>query len=123
MDPSVKLMSIIGKTISQLEYSQAIGSLMFAMTSTRPVVAYAVRRLSKFTCNPGVQHWQVVQRVFKYLKGTMNFGLCYLGYPSVLTGYSDASWISNGEDHSSISGWVFLLGEVPFRGIPRRKFV
>ena len=99
-----------GNAISQLEYSQAIGSLMYAMISTRPDIAYTVERLSRLTCNPSAQHWQAVQRVFKYLKGTMNFGLCYLGYPSVLEGYSDASWISNGEYHSSTSGWVFLLG-------------
>nr|KAJ0200300.1 hypothetical protein LSAT_V11C600326060 [Lactuca sativa] len=35
---------------------------------------------------------------------------CLIGYPSVLEGYSDASWINYLEDHSSISGWVFLLG-------------
>nr|GEW40947.1 hypothetical protein [Tanacetum cinerariifolium] len=28
----------------------------------------------------------------------------------VLKGYTDVSWISNTEDNSSISGWVFLLG-------------
>ncbi|GKC31515.1 hypothetical protein Tco_1038809, partial [Tanacetum coccineum] len=28
----------------------------------------------------------------------------------VLEGYTDASWISNTEDNSSTSGWVFLLG-------------
>nr|GEV53649.1 zinc finger, CCHC-type [Tanacetum cinerariifolium] len=32
------------------------------------------------------------------------------GYPSVIEGYSDASWINNMEDHSSMSGWIFLLG-------------
>ncbi|GJS45049.1 zinc finger, CCHC-type containing protein [Tanacetum coccineum] len=32
------------------------------------------------------------------------------GYPSVIEGYSDASWINNMEDHSFTSGWVFLLG-------------
>ncbi|GJS91287.1 zinc finger, CCHC-type containing protein [Tanacetum coccineum] len=36
--------------------------------------------------------------------------LVYTGYPSVLEGYTYASWISNTEDNSSISGWVFLLG-------------
>ena len=56
MDPGVKLMSNTGKASSQLEYSQAIGSLMYAMTSTRPDIAYAVGRLSRFTCNPGAQH-------------------------------------------------------------------
>ncbi|GJW96667.1 zinc finger, CCHC-type containing protein [Tanacetum coccineum] len=43
-------------------------------------------------------------------KGTMNYGLSYMGYPSVLEGYSDASWINHVEDSSSTSGWVFLLG-------------
>nr|GEW11764.1 putative ribonuclease H-like domain-containing protein [Tanacetum cinerariifolium] len=32
-------------------------------------------------------------------------------YPSVLEGYTDTSWISNSEDNSSTSSWVFLLGE------------
>ncbi|GJR71230.1 hypothetical protein Tco_0083595 [Tanacetum coccineum] len=32
------------------------------------------------------------------------------GYPSVLQGYTDASWISNTEDNSSTSGSIFLLG-------------
>ncbi|GKD04069.1 hypothetical protein Tco_1179043, partial [Tanacetum coccineum] len=30
-------------------------------------------------------------------------------YPSVLEGYSDASWINHVKDSSSTSGWVFLL--------------
>nr|GEU83520.1 hypothetical protein [Tanacetum cinerariifolium] len=42
-------------------------------------------------------------------------------YPSVLDAYSDASWINHIEDSSSTSGWVFLLREVPFNGIPRSK--
>ncbi|KAJ9556749.1 hypothetical protein OSB04_011363 [Centaurea solstitialis] len=111
MDPSVKLMPNKGMAVSQLEYSQAIGCLMYAMTSTRPDIAYAVGRLSRYTSNPSTQHWQAIQRVFKYLKGTMDYGLYYLGYPSVLEGYSDASWITHvEEDHSSTTGWVFLLG-------------
>ncbi|GJS60353.1 hypothetical protein Tco_0655137 [Tanacetum coccineum] len=31
-------------------------------------------------------------------------------YPSVLEGYSDASWINHVEDSSFTSGWMFLLG-------------
>ncbi|GJR88924.1 zinc finger, CCHC-type containing protein [Tanacetum coccineum] len=48
--------------------------------------------------------------MFKYLRGTMNYGLSYVGYPSVLEAYSDDSWINHVEDSSSMSGWVFLLG-------------
>ncbi|KAL7603991.1 hypothetical protein Lser_V15G16316 [Lactuca serriola] len=110
MDPSVKLMPNNGVPISQLEYSLAIGSFMYAMKSTRPDIAFAVGKLSRYTSNPNSQHWQALNRVFKYLKGTMNYGLSYLGSPSVLEGHSNASWITNMEDHSSTSGWVFLLG-------------
>ncbi|GKD41631.1 zinc finger, CCHC-type containing protein [Tanacetum coccineum] len=69
-----------------------------------------VGKLSRYTSNPGTQHWQVIQKVLKYLKKTMDYRLTYTGYPLVLEGYTDKSWISNTEDNSSTSGWVFLLG-------------
>ncbi|GJS78014.1 zinc finger, CCHC-type containing protein [Tanacetum coccineum] len=52
MDLVEKLKSNISKLVDQLEYSRAIGCLMYAMTSTRPDIAYTVGRLSKFTSNP-----------------------------------------------------------------------
>ncbi|KAK1407693.1 hypothetical protein QVD17_39315 [Tagetes erecta] len=110
IDPNIRLMPNQGDPISQLEYSKAIGCLMYAMISTRPDIAYAVGKLSRYTSNPSTHHWQAINRLFKYLKGTMNYSLCYSGFPSVLEGYSDASWITNMEDYSSTSGWVFLLG-------------
>ena len=108
--PTVKFRHNKGTPVNQLEYSRAIGCLMYAMISTRPDIAFAVGKLSRYTSNPSALHWQALGRVFQYLKGTMNYGLTYSGYPSVIEGYSDASWINNTEDHSSTSGWVFLLG-------------
>ena len=110
MDPNVKLLPNKGNAVSQHEYSRAIGSLMYAMISTRPDIAYAVGKLSRYTSNPSANHWQALSRVFKYLKGTKDYGLVYTGFPSVIEGYTDASYISNEEDHSSTSGWAFLLG-------------
>ncbi|GKF22800.1 hypothetical protein Tco_0075122, partial [Tanacetum coccineum] len=49
MDPVEKLKPNTGKHVDQLKYSRAIGCLMYAMTSTRPDIAYAVGRLSRFT--------------------------------------------------------------------------
>ncbi|KAL7602280.1 hypothetical protein Lser_V15G26500 [Lactuca serriola] len=80
------------------------------MTSTRPDISFVVGMLSRYTSNPSAQHWQAVNIVFKYLKGTLDYGLSYLGSPSVLEGHSNASWITKMEDHSLTSGWVFLLG-------------
>nr|GFA85045.1 zinc finger, CCHC-type [Tanacetum cinerariifolium] len=71
---------------------------------------YAVGRLSRHTSSPGKEHWDVVNRVFKYLKKTIDYGLKYSRDPSVLEGYTNASWITDQEDYASMSGWIFTLG-------------
>ncbi|GJT59463.1 zinc finger, CCHC-type containing protein [Tanacetum coccineum] len=53
LNTSEKLMPNNGQAISQLEYSRVIGYLMYAMTCTRPDIAFAVGKLSKYTSNPG----------------------------------------------------------------------
>nr|GFA71095.1 zinc finger, CCHC-type [Tanacetum cinerariifolium] len=65
MDSIEKLKPNIGKPVDQLEYSRAIGCLMYAMTSTRPDIAYAVGRLSRFTSNPSRQRWHAITMAFK----------------------------------------------------------
>ncbi|GJV92672.1 zinc finger, CCHC-type containing protein [Tanacetum coccineum] len=109
MDTSEKLMPNNGQVVSQLEYSRVIDCLTYVMICTRLDIAFVVGKLSRYTSNPSTQHWQAIQRVLKYLKKTMDYSLIYTDYPSVLEGYTDASWISNTEDNSSTSGWVFLL--------------
>nr|GEW01773.1 hypothetical protein [Tanacetum cinerariifolium] len=109
MDTS-ELMPNNGQAVSQLVYSKVIGCLMYAMTCTRPDIAFVVGKLSRYTSNPSTQHWQAIKRVLKYLRKTIDYRLTFTCYPSVLEGYTDASWISNTEDNSSTSGWVFLLG-------------
>nr|GEV65026.1 zinc finger, CCHC-type [Tanacetum cinerariifolium] len=121
MDTSEKLMPSNGQAVSQLEYSRVISCLIYAMTCTRPDIAFVVGKLSRYTSNPGTQHWQAIQRVLKYLKKTIDYRLIYTGYPSVLEGYTNASWISNTKDNSSISGWYSCLVVVQFLRLPRSK--
>ncbi|GJX58835.1 zinc finger, CCHC-type containing protein [Tanacetum coccineum] len=83
MDTSEKLMPNNGQVVSQLKYSRVIGCLIYAMTCTRLDIAFAVGKLRRLT---------------------------YTGYPSVVEGYTNASWIIKTEENSSTSGWVFLLG-------------
>ncbi|KAG8473657.1 hypothetical protein CXB51_035538 [Gossypium anomalum] len=110
MDPQIKLVTNAGRKIDQLKHASLIGCLMYTMTCIRPDIAYAVRKLSRYTGNPSSLHWQALHRILRYLKQTINYGLCYNGYPPVIEGYSDASWITSLEDHASTSGWIFILG-------------
>ena len=99
VDISLHLAKNTGIGISQLEYSQIIGSLMYIMNCTRPDIAYSVSKLSRFTSNPGETHWKVVLRVLRFLKYTQNYRLHFTRYPHVLEGYCDANWISDSKRH------------------------
>jgi hypothetical protein len=60
--------------------------------------------------NPGIDHWHALERVMRYLCGTMSYGIHYLGHPAVLEGYSDGNWISDVDDIKATSGYVFTFG-------------
>ena len=46
--------------ISQLEYSQIIGSLIYIINCTRPDITYSINKLSRYTSNPGEDHWKTM---------------------------------------------------------------
>ena len=109
-DPSIKLIKNDGSAMAQLEYASAIGSLMYATQCTRPDIAFAVSKVSRFTSNPSIDHWKAIGRVLGFLKKTKDLGLQYSKFPAILEGYTDASWISSLGDNKSTTGWVFILG-------------
>ncbi|RVW92110.1 Retrovirus-related Pol polyprotein from transposon TNT 1-94 [Vitis vinifera] len=47
--------------------------------SSQPDIAYAAGRLSRYTQSPNQDHWTIVRRVLKYLKGTINYEVQFLG--------------------------------------------
>ena len=110
VDISLYLSKNKGDAVSQLKYSQIIGSLMYLMNCTRPDIAYAISKLSRYTSNPGEDHWKAIIRVLRYLRFTRDHGLNFTRYPAVLEGYCDANWISDTKDSKSTSGYVFTLG-------------
>ena len=83
---------------------------MHAMHCTRPNIAFAVNRLSRYTSNPSAEHWKAIVRVFGYLKKTKDLELYYFGYSAMLEGYSDANWVTSVGDNKSTSDWIFTLG-------------
>ncbi|KAI3815113.1 hypothetical protein L1987_14769 [Smallanthus sonchifolius] len=108
-DPAVKLKVNSERAVAQLEYASAIGSMMYATHCTRPDIAFAVSKLSQYTVNPGIEHWEAVGRVLGYLKRTRNFELTYTSSSRILEGYSNASWIDHTSDSKSTSGWIYIL--------------
>jgi hypothetical protein len=67
--------------MSHVLYASSTGSLMYAMVYTRPDIAHAVGVLSKYMSKPRKEHCTTVKRVFRYLRRTTIYGLCYQGRP------------------------------------------
>jgi hypothetical protein len=87
---------------------------MYAMVYTRPNIAHAVGVLSRYMSKIGKEHWTRVKRVFRYLRGTTSYGLCYqgrLGLDKVVDihGFVDADWAGDMDRRISTSGYVFNL--------------
>jgi len=56
-------------------------------------------------------HWIVVKHVIRYLRGTVEYGLRYLGGDGVrLQGYLDSDWAESAVDRKSTSRCCFSLG-------------
>jgi hypothetical protein len=109
-DSKVHLVKNCGNGVSQVKYAQIIGSLMFLTNCTRPDIAYVVGRLSRYTHNPSLEHWDAISRLLRYLKGTINFDLSYCGYPNdIVKLYCDANWIYDSDELKPTSGYVFIL--------------
>ncbi|GJW40238.1 zinc finger, CCHC-type containing protein [Tanacetum coccineum] len=100
MDPVEKIKPNTGKHVDKLEYSRAISCLMYAMTSTKPDIAYVVGRLSRFTSNPSRQHWHAITRIFKYLRASKK-QTCITGsnieyeFVALAAVGKEAEWIRN----------------------------
>lgn len=73
-DPCVKLSSEMcpkdaeyKERMAEFPYASVVGNLMYAMTCTRPDIAYAVSVTSRLTSNPGLEHWNAWLRIIKSL--------------------------------------------------------
>ena len=96
--------------MSRIPYASAIGSIMYAMTCTRPDISFALSMVSRYQQNPGEGHWTAVKNILKYLRNTKDRFLVYGGENELrVSGYSDASFQTDSDDCCSQSGWVFLL--------------
>ncbi|KAJ9544159.1 hypothetical protein OSB04_023866 [Centaurea solstitialis] len=97
--------------MKSVPYASAIGSIMYAMFCTRPNVAYSVSVTSRYQQNPGEAHWVAVKNILKYMRRTNEMFLVFGGseYEISVTGYTDASFQTDGDDFKSQSRYVFTL--------------
>ena len=94
------------------EYGCMVGSIIYAMTCTRPDLSWVVTKLSQYMCNPQPVHKSMLKHVFRYLLGSLDRNLTFTKSTELrISGYSDADWGTSKEDRKSISGYYFTLNK------------
>lgn len=98
--------------MSRLPYASAVGSIMYAMTCTRPDVAFALSMVSRYQANPGKEHWTTVKNILKYLRRTKDWVLTFGGSDDLrAVGYSDASFQTDRDNFCDNNSAVVLAKE------------
>jgi hypothetical protein len=92
-------------------YQSMIGSLMYAMTATRPDIAYAIGVLSRYNHDPSNEHMVALKRVFRDLNGTKDWRLRFGGEgEGALRCYVDSDYAGCPDDYKSTCGPVIPFG-------------
>ena len=83
---------------------------MYLMVSTRPDIASSIQVFAKYMQNPGVEHWEGVKRVSRYLKSTMKMCVRYeRGHSSQVSGFCDSDYAGDVDTMRNTAGYIFLL--------------
>ena len=93
-------------------YREIVGSLIYAMSNTRPDLAFIVTKLAQYMSKPTKAHLSIAKHTLKYIKGTLDYNLkfCKSENSLNLIGYSDSDW-GGSDDRKSISGYCFVLNK------------
>ncbi|XP_019183561.1 PREDICTED: uncharacterized protein LOC109178368 [Ipomoea nil] len=103
------------------QYRRIVGALQY-LTITRPDLSFAVNRLCQFMHSPTDDHWGLLKRVLRYIKGTLDYGLRLTPSSSMaLHAFSDSDWAGCPIDRKSTSGYAVFLGSNLISWLSRKQ--
>jgi histone deacetylase 1/2 len=99
-------------------YRSVVGALQYA-TITRPELSFSVNKVCQFMHTPMVEHWKVVKRILRYLKGSLSYGL--LLKPAITT--SSVMWLQIRLIDDPPPVLASILVPILYRGGPKSNFL
>nr|GEY22943.1 retrovirus-related Pol polyprotein from transposon TNT 1-94 [Tanacetum cinerariifolium] len=97
--------------VDQTHFCSMVGSLMY-LTASRPDLVFNVCMYARYQAKPTKKHLEALKRVFRYLKGTINWGLWHPKDTAIaLTAYADADHAGCQDTRRSTSRSAQFLGD------------
>ena len=97
-------------------YLQIIGSIIYGYTHCRLDLAFPVNMLTRVMHSPAELHYNLLQKLLRYINGTKNWTLNYYKDCTVYYGMDfvfflnvDAAHADDDESHRSTGGWFLFL--------------
>nr|KYP69092.1 Retrovirus-related Pol polyprotein from transposon TNT 1-94 [Cajanus cajan] len=96
--------------MEKVSHASLVGSLMYVQVCTRPNIAFVVNALGRYLSDPGLGHWKVIKKVFRYLQGTKDHILTYKKSDQFqVIGYSDSDFAGCPNNRKSTFDFVFMI--------------
>jgi hypothetical protein len=102
-------------------YREAVGSLLFLSTVSRPDISYAVNVASRFINNYNSEHVNAVKRIIRYLIKTKHYGIEYTRSKFSINGFSDSDFAGDVDSRRSTTGYLFIINEGPVTWASHRQ--
>ena len=102
-------------------YAAAFGTLNWIAMTTRPDIAFATNICGRYASNPGIKHWNLVKRIFGYLKRTIDLKINYKRSNDKIKGYTDADFAGCTDTRKSTTGYAFTLAGGPISWKSKRQ--
>ena len=88
---------------------------LLSLSATRPDIMFVASLLSRFMYSPSKAHYGATKRVLGYVRGTYDYGLCFLKNESEkLQGYLNNDWARSLDNSKNTFDYVFSFGSVVF---------
>ncbi|KAG8662105.1 hypothetical protein MANES_01G064950v8 [Manihot esculenta] len=95
--------------MDKVPHALAVGSLLYAMVSTRPNIAHVVGVVSQFLSNPGREYWTAMKYILRYFCGTSRLCLYFGSSEPMLFGYTDADMAGDVDSIKFTSGYLLIF--------------
>ena len=80
---------------------------------TRPDLAYVVFILSRYCSNPESLQFKTLNKIFRYIKSTLNLNIHYNKRSHNLIDYTDANYAGVLNGRKFINNYIFMLYDEP----------
>jgi hypothetical protein len=113
---------IVDKNL-KINYQSIVRSLMYIMLKTRFDITYFIFVINRYVFNLIQIHWQVIKRIFRYLRKTYQMKLMFRETLKFLKNYTNSNWTEDQDIKRSISEYAFNVNSEIINWFSKRQSI